>query len=239
MARLALLLALLTFSAAALPAQAEAAPRKCKKGFVLKKVKKNGKTVRKCVKKKALTDDQQVVVDGGGGGTTIDGGDGGGDGGTAPPPQPEQVRNDQALQDALTNAAFYKTWNGGAGYGSYTYNFLPKHLGEVEGRKVFQLRYCTYYVSFVASGSGQTEGFNGVWVVKEGYTHPNQPGLVTGILQLWRQGMSQDQQVEAPVAVKDGAAAIKTGNGSTYFEAGDYALKPEQATTDCSAWVPA
>lgn len=152
--------------------------------------------------------------------------------------EPETVRNDQALLDALTNAAFYKTYNGGAGYGSYAYNFLPTVLGEVEGRKMYSLRYCTYYVSFVASGSALRENFDGVWLIKEGYTHPSDPGLVTGVLQLYRQGMPQDKIVEAPVAVKGGSAAIKTGDGSQYFEPGDYSHRPGQATTDCRVWEP-
>ena len=239
MARIAaLLLTAFTFSAV-LPAAAEAAPKKCKKGYVLKKVKKNGKTVKKCVKKKATppaTTDQTVPTgDAAPGGETVTPPAGG----TAPPAEAAQVRNDQALLDAISTATFYKTYNGGAGYGSYAYNFLSSNLGQLpDGRTIFSLRYCTYYVSFVASGSALRENFNGAWVVKEGYTHPSDPGLVTGILQLWRQGMPEDQMVEAPVAVKGGSAAIKTGDGSTYFEQGDYAFKAGQATTDCSVWEP-
>ena len=240
MARLALLLALLMCSAAALPAQADAAPKKCKKGFVAKKVKKNGKTVRRCVKKKAPvgTGDENRPVGGGETTTGVGGGapNAGGEEGSVPPPQPEQVRNDQALLDALTNAAFYKTYSGG-GFGSYAYNFLPAVLGESEGRKVHTLRYCTYY--YAVGFTTDRSNYNGAWVVKEGYTHPGDPGLVTGILHLWRQGMSESEVVEAPVAVRGANAAIKTGDGSKYFEPGDYASKPGQATTDCSVWEPA
>lgn len=224
MARIAaLLLTAFTFTAV-LPAAAEAAPKKCKKGYVLKTVKKNGKKTKKCIKKKRkapATGDQAVP----GGGETV-----------TPPAEAAQVRNDQALLDALTGAAFYKTYSGG-GFGSYAYNFLPTVLGEVEGRKMYSLRYCTYYyaVGFTADRSN----YNGVWLIKEGYTHPSDPDLVTGILQLFRQDMPTDQIVEAPVAVKGGNAAIKTGDGSKYFEPGDYSLKPGQATTDCETWVPA
>lgn len=240
MARLAALISVLFAFGAVLPAHADAAPKKCKKGYVLKTVKKNGKKVKKCVKKKkpkAPATGDQTVPTGDPGGETVTPP---ADGGTPPPAEAAQVRNDQALLDALTGAAFYKTYNGGAGYGSYAYNFLSTPLADMpDGRKIFSLRYCTYYVSFVASGSALRENFNGGWVVKEGYTHPSDPGLVTGIVQMWRQGMPEDQMVEAPVAVKGGNAAIKTGNGSTYFEPGEYSHKPGQATTDCSVWEPA
>ena len=235
MARIAALLLTAFTLTAVLPAAAEAGPKKCKKGYVLKKVKKNGKTVKKCVNKKPKAPATDQTGPAGGETVTPPA-----DGGTAPPAQDAQVRNDQALLDALTGAAFYKTYNGGAGYGSYAYNFLSTPLADMpDGRKIFSLRYCTYYVSFVASGSALRENFNGGWVVKEGYTHPSDPGLVTGIVQLWRQGMPEDQMVEAPVAVKGTSAAIKTGNGSTYFEPGDYSYKGGQATTECSVWEPA
>jgi hypothetical protein len=162
----------------------------------------------------------------------------GADGGTVTPPAPSTapVRNDQALVDALTSAAFYKTYSGG-GYGSYAYNFLPTVLGEFEGRKLFSLRYCTYY--YAVGFTADRGNYNGVWAVQEGYTHPEDPSLVTGVLQLFRQGMPESEHVVAPVAVSGANAAIKTGDGSKYFEPGDYAFKPGQATTDCETWVPA
>ena len=234
MARIAAVLTLLALAVALPTAAAEAAPKKCKQGYVLKKVKRNGKVVKRCVKKKPKApatqpaqDEQQAPPV---------------DGGTETPPvveepaAPAQVRNDQALLDALTGAAFYKTYSGG-GFGSYAYNFLPAVLGEVEGRKMYSLRYCTYY--YAVGITTTRDNYNGAWLIKEGYTHPGDPGLVTGILQLYRQGMPETEIVEAPVAVKGGEAAIKTGNGSTYFEPGDYSFKPGQATTDCSVWEPA
>lgn len=159
--------------------------------------------------------------------------------GTAPvtdPAPPEKVRNDQALIDALSNAAFYKTYSGG-GFGSYAYNFLPTVLGEVDGRKLFSLRYCTYY--YAVGFTTDRSNYDGAWVVKEGYTDPAEPGLITGVLQLWRQGMPEDKVVEAPVAVKGDSAAIKTGDGSSFFEPGEYQFKPGRATTDCATWEPA
>lgn len=242
MARIALLFALLTFAVALPAAAAEAAPVKCKKGYVLKKVKKNGKPVRKngkivkkCVKRKQAPATTEPAQDAPMSPAPLTGTPPAG-GGTAPPAEPAQVRNDQALLDALTNAAFYKTYSGG-GFGSYAYNFLPTVLTEVEGRKMYSLRYCTYY--YAVGFTTDRSNYDGVWLIKEGYTHPADPGLVTGILQLWRQGMSQGEIVEAPVAVKGGEAAIKTGDGAKYFEPGDYAYKPGQATTDCSVWEPA
>ena len=84
MARIAAVLTLLALAFALPTAAAEAAPKKCKQGYVLKKVKKNGKTVKKCVKKKAKAPDtiteptQDEPVGGGGAIPQLDGGTSGG-----------------------------------------------------------------------------------------------------------------------------------------------------------------
>lgn len=149
------------------------------------------------------------------------------------------VRNDQAFTDALKSAVFYKTYNGGAGYGSYAYNFMPDVLGQDPAvGTLFRLRYCTYYVSFVASGSALRENYDGAWTVKEGYTHPDRPGTYSGLLVLWRQGMPTDQAVQAKVAFNATNAEIEVGDGSKYFEGGQYVNKPGRATRDCSTWEP-
>lgn len=149
------------------------------------------------------------------------------------------VRNDQAFTDALKSTVFYKTYNGGAGYGSYAYNFMPDVLGQDPATgPVFRLRYCTYYVSFVASGSALRENYDAAWVVKEGYTHPDRPGTYSGVLVLWRQGMPTDQAVHAKVAFNATNAEMEVGDGSKYFEGGRYVNKPGRATLNCSTWEP-
>lgn len=149
------------------------------------------------------------------------------------------VRNDQAFTDALKSAVFYKTYNGGAGYGSYAYNFMPDALGQDPAvGTIFRLRYCTYYVSFVASGSALRENYDGAWTVKEGYAHPDRPGTYSGVLVLWRQGMPTDQAVQAKVAFNSTNAEVEVGDGSKYFEGGAFVSKPGRATRDCSTWEP-
>ncbi len=147
----------------------------------------------------------------------------------------DKVRNDQALVDALKSATFYKTYNGGAGYGSYAYNFLTSN--PTADATVFALRYCTYYVSFVASGSAQRENFDGAWRVKEGYTFPSAPDLVAGVLQLYRPAMG-DQVLEANVGVRGNQAQLDVGNGAQYFEGGTFSYRPGQATSNCAVWEP-
>ena len=104
MARIAALLtlALFTFAAAA-PADADAAKRKCKKGYVLKKVKRNGKTVKRCVKKKKPKQPANDQINAGGDDTGTGGDDTGTGGGNTEPatvfPRPEsQQTGDAAFQ---------------------------------------------------------------------------------------------------------------------------------------------
>jgi hypothetical protein len=148
---------------------------------------------------------------------------------------PDKVRNDQALIDVLKGAAFYKTYSGG-GFGSYAYNFLPDIASQSDAGIVFRLRYCTYY--YAIGFTTDRSNYDGLWGVKEGYTVPSRPGLVVGVLQLYRQALGQ-QVVEANVGVENGKAQIETGNGEKYFEPGVYAYKPGQATTNCTVWEPA
>ena len=100
----------------------------------------------------------------------------------------------------------------------------------MEGKTVFRLRYCTYYdaVGFTADRNH----YDGVWVVKEGYTSTADPTLVTGVLRCSARTAPRTRSWSKPrVAVQGGGAAIKTGDGSRYFEPGEMPPRtPGQAT---------
>lgn len=104
MRRIALLLAALLLCAA-LPAEAAtpAKAKRCKKGYVLKTIKRHGKKVKVCKKKKAPAKQPggQTPTNGGGNDTTPTGGDtgtGGGDTGPAFPKPSSQQSGDAAWQ---------------------------------------------------------------------------------------------------------------------------------------------
>ena len=214
---------------------------RCPQGYKRRKVKKGFKCVKVKPPEEEKPDDGGDVVpppddtEGTDQGGTDEGGsiptdETGGTDGAQP------VRDDAALRDALLGAAMRKSYSGG-GYGFYTFNFLPDVQGENNGMTVYSLRYCDFYY---APGFGNSRSYyNGLWAVEEGFRRPDQPqypGLVTGKIFLYREGMPQDQAVQAAIGVWNGEAALNVGSGSTYFEGGDFSFMPGRASTDCSQW---
>lgn len=168
MARIAaLLLTVFAFTAVA-PAQAEAAPKKCKKGYVLKTVKKkNGKKTKKCVKKakkkpaapKLPANDQDAPQTEPEGPAT---------GMPAPtqgaPVAPSQVaRDDAAGQSAMSSAGdlMLERYEEGGSYGFSIYRIWMLTDGT--------FKYVEVYYNTEA-GESCTKVYNGTWAFKEGYT---------------------------------------------------------------------
>lgn len=200
---------------------------RCPQGYKRRKVKKGFKCVKVKPPEEQEGDDPFVPPVDDGGETD--------QGGTDepqqpdPPAQPDKVRDDQALLSALSGNAAVKYYSGG-GYGSYAYNFLTETAGTEEGITAYQMRYCTFYY---ATGFGNSrDNYNGLWAVKEGYTHPGQPGVVTGVLYLVADG----KYVETPVQISGSTLTLPDLSQFKPFEGGEYNVRQGQATTDCSVY---
>lgn len=144
----------------------------------------------------------------------------------------QKVRNDQALVDALKGNALYRAYSHG-GYGTYAYNFLGDVASQAQGTTAYHLRYCTFY-NAVGFGNSR-DNYDGFWAVIEGYTFPDYPGLVGGAVEMYRSAMGQ-QTLKAKIALQGSRAELDVGDGSKYFEGGNYSVKPGRASKDCSQW---
>lgn len=206
MARVATFLTLLALVVALPTAAAEAAPKKCKQGYVLKKVKKNGKTVKKCVKKKrppAPVD--QTVPTGEPEPTPTDGGTGAPAGPTQPPSQ--TTRDDAAGQNALAAAGDLLLEK--ADIGNYTQTYY----------RIWLLQDGTFMYAQVSwmqqTGEVCDKKFTGTWAFKEGYTFTDQGGGTAVKVTINSNGPSGD---EVLVFANQDPNAVYVGNPPQRFE---------------------
>jgi hypothetical protein len=185
MARIALVLALLTFTVAApaaalAPAPAPAsAKKKCKKGYVRKTVKSHGKKVKRCVKKKPATHKQPAndapTNPDADPGTGTDPGTGAGTGQPAPTeganqtPPSSVTRNDPAGQQAISGGDL-KLERAEFGASGRTATYYRVWLWQSGAYKFVQIDWND--VSGEICGKVQT----GTWTFKEGYTFTEQGG---------------------------------------------------------------
>lgn len=201
------LLAVFAFTAVA-PAAADAAPRKCKRGYVLKTVTKNGKKVKRCVKKRpkqppAGQDAPQTQPEAPGGGA---------DPAPAPtqgqPLAPSQVtRNDEAGQQAMSNAGdlLLERYEEGGTYGFSIYRIWLLGDGTFKYVEVYYNR---------EAGESCTTVKNGTWVFKEGYTFSESGGgTVVRVTITFTDGQSGDDLVtfanQDPNAVYVGTKGLR------------------------------
>lgn len=210
MARIALALSLLTL-AVSLPAEAApAAPKKrCKPGYVLKKVKRpDGTTVKKCVKKKPAPGTQDQTVPTGEPDPT------GQDGGTPQPPpagpaQPpsQTTRDDSAGQSALAAAGDLLLEK--AEIGNYTQTYYRLWFMQDGTFKYVQVSWMQQ------TGEVCDKSFTGTWAFKEGYTFTDQGGGTAVKVAISSNGPSGD---EVLVFANQDRNAVYVGNPPQRFE---------------------
>lgn len=178
-------------------AGASAKKKKCAKGKVRQKVKKNGKTVKKngkavykCVKKN---------TGGGGGGTG-----GGGGGGTTTPTDPKAV-----FTSLVSGQQFYR----------------PFATVNISGEEFW--RFCTdgrYYRRYTSSSSALTTEYQdkGTWTITQAQASPQVPGAYVGVLALV--GTFDGEQKSGNIAIgaspSTAQSVIDYGTGEKEFTRG-------------------
>ena len=221
MARIAAVtLALFAFTAVATPA-VDAAPKKCKKGYVLKTVKKNGKRVKVCKKRKK----KQAPAQNGtqpGTGTQTQPTQPTGEGTQTQPTQPAPnqappsvtTRNDGAGQQAMGAAGNLLLERAEFGSSGQTATYYRIWLLQDGTFKYVEVSWNT------VSGEACTKVQNGTWVFKEGYTFEAEGGgTIVKVTITFSDGQSGDDLVTFSNANPD---AVYVGPQGVRFDRNPY-----------------